>query len=152
MTIRHKDKYISKNPVTNTVKDGKKRHSFIIPLCYWFWIWREMVIEGRVMGANGRGKLGQPSPAVTLMASKRLCKRDIRHAVSIGVADAVISWWKLSYASSFFSSSLAWLSMAFIFSRTNSTSSLSFCTFRFISSTRLLPFLLEIFKKPRLFS
>lgn len=43
-------------------------------------------------------------------------------------------------------------SIAFIFSRTICASSFSRCTLRFISSTRLFPFLLEIFRKPRLFS
>ena len=49
-------------------------------------------------------------------------------------------------------SSSACLSMAFIFSFTNLTSSLRRSTLRFISSTRLLPFLLLAFRKPRLFS
>ena len=43
-------------------------------------------------------------------------------------------------------------SIAFIFCFTSSRSSLSFCTFRFISSTRLFPFLLAALRKPRLFS
>lgn len=43
-------------------------------------------------------------------------------------------------------------SMALIFWRTSSASSLSFCTFRFISSMRLLPFLLAALRKPRLLS
>ena len=43
-------------------------------------------------------------------------------------------------------------SMALIFSRSRFMSSLSFCTLRFISSIRLLPFLLEALRKPRLFS
>ena len=49
-------------------------------------------------------------------------------------------------------SSLFSASMALIFSRTRFISSLSFCTLRFISSIRLLPFLEEAFRKPRLFS
>ena len=43
-------------------------------------------------------------------------------------------------------------SMALIFSFTSFKSSLSFSTLRFISSTRLLPFLLAALRKPRLFS
>jgi len=47
---------------------------------------------------------------------------------------------------------LFWASMALIFSRTRFMSSLSFCTLRFISSMRLLPFLELAFRNPRLFS
>ena len=43
-------------------------------------------------------------------------------------------------------------SIALIFSFTSFKSSLSFSTLRFISSTRLLPFLLAALRKPRLFS
>ena len=43
-------------------------------------------------------------------------------------------------------------SIALIFCLMSSSSSLSFCTLRFISSTRLLPFLLAALRKPRLFS
>ena len=43
-------------------------------------------------------------------------------------------------------------SIALIFSFTSFKSSFSFSTLRFISSTRLLPFLLAAFRKPRLFS
>ena len=43
-------------------------------------------------------------------------------------------------------------SIALIFSRRRFMSSFSFCTLRFISSMRLLPFLEEAFRKPRLFS
>jgi len=53
------------------------------------------------------------------------------------------------YCASF---SLFSASMALIFCLVSSRSSLSFCTLRFISSMRLLPFLDEIFRNPRLFS
>ena len=43
-------------------------------------------------------------------------------------------------------------SIALIFSFTSFKSSFSFSTLRFISSTRLLPFLLAALRKPRLFS
>ena len=43
-------------------------------------------------------------------------------------------------------------SIALIFCFTISRSALSFSILRFISSTRLLPFLLAVLKKPRLFS
>ena len=43
-------------------------------------------------------------------------------------------------------------SIALIFCLMSSSSSLSFCTLRFISSMRLLPFLLLALRKPRLFS
>ena len=43
-------------------------------------------------------------------------------------------------------------SIALIFSRTRFISSLSFCTLRFISSIRLLPFLELALRNPRLFS
>ena len=53
----------------------------------------------------------------------------------------------LFYCIYFFSASIA-----LIFCFTISRSALSFSILRFISSTRLLPFLLAVLKKPRLFS
>ncbi len=55
--------------------------------------------------------------------------------------------WGIAFVSYLFSASIA-----LIFCLTSSKSSLSFCTLRFISSTRLLPFLLAALRKPRLFS
>ena len=57
------------------------------------------------------------------------------------------AWFALGCSFYLFSASIA-----FIFCFTSSRSSLSFCTFRFISSTRLFPFLLAALRKPRLFS
>ena len=57
-----------------------------------------------------------------------------------------------NYVFTIYSASLFSASMALIFSRTRFMSSLSFCTLRFISSMRELPFLDETFRKPRLFS
>ena len=70
------------------------------------------------------------------MTSKKIKKRDSHAEIS-----------------SFYPySSLFSASIALIFSRTRFISSFSFWTLRFISSIRLLPFLEETFKKPRLFS
>ena len=52
----------------------------------------------------------------------------------------------------FFIYALFSASIALIFSRTRFISSLSFCTLRFISSIRLLPFLELALRNPRLFS
>ena len=70
-------------------------------------------------------------------ASKKAKKRDSHVEISFLISD---------YPSLFSAS------MALIFSRTRFISSLSFWTLRFISSIRLLPFLEDAFRKPRLFS
>ena len=67
------------------------------------------------------------------------CFPSIKKPKCLGCTSAVLSY--------LFSASIA-----FIFCFTSSRSSLSFCTFRFISSTRLFPFLLAALRKPRLFS
>ena len=59
---------------------------------------------------------------------------------------------KASETEAFLFYSLFSASIALIFSRMRFMSSFSFCTLRFISSIRLLPFFELTFRKPRLFS
>ena len=67
--------------------------------------------------------------------------------------DNTSAWLSHSYLyRKIYSSASLCLSIALIFSRKRLISSLSFCTFRFISSIKLLPFLLLALRKPRLFS
>ena len=56
-----------------------------------------------------------------------------------------------SFYNCFYSSFIDW-SITSIFFKINSRSALSFSTLRFISVTKLLPFLEELVKKPKLFS
>ena len=66
------------------------------------------------------------------------------YGVFITIPPKAFAW---GYCVYFFSASIA-----LIFCFTISRSALSFSILRFISSTRLLPFLLAVLKKPRLFS
>ena len=81
--------------------------------------------------------LGRTSHPDMFVQKKRGCVIDLWHTL-------LFDFNKIYYLFS--------ASIALIFSFTSFRSSLSFSTLRFISSTRLLPFLLAALRKPRLFS
>ena len=81
--------------------------------------------------------LGRTSHPGMFVQKKRGCVIDLWHTL-------LFDFNKIYYLFS--------ASIALIFSFTSFRSSLSFSTLRFISSTRLLPFLLAALRKPRLFS
>ena len=81
--------------------------------------------------------LGRISHSAMFVQKKRGCVMDLWHTL-------LFDFNKIYYLFS--------ASIALIFSFTSFKSSLSFSTLRFISSTRLLPFLLAALRKPRLFS